>query len=57
MAAINTLLVKETGNNLSNVNIKPGRSIPFMVVFSDLPENLENFTVNVEGFDREISKN
>ncbi|ACN16299.1 putative ATPase [Desulforapulum autotrophicum HRM2] len=52
MNQINTLLARETGNNLSNVNIQPGRSIPFMVVFSDLPENLENFTVNVDGFER-----
>ncbi len=52
MNQINALLARETGNNLSNVNIQPGRSIPFMVVFSDLPENLENFTVNVDGFDR-----
>ena len=54
MNQIDTLLARETGNNLSNVNIQPGRSVPFMVVFSDLPENLENFTVNVDGFDRAV---
>ena len=56
MNQINALLDRETGNNLSNVNIQPGRSIPFMVVFSDLPDNLENFTVNVDGFDRVAQK-
>ena len=54
MAAIETLLLKETGNNLSNVSIKPGQSVPFMIVFSDLPPNLENFTVNVADFEKEI---
>jgi len=54
MAAIETLLLKDTGNNLSNVSIKPGQSVPFMIVFSDLPANLENFTVNVADFEKEI---
>ena len=35
------------GAHNSNVNIKPGGFVPFMVVFSDLPDNLENFTVEV----------
>jgi len=33
-----------------NVSINPGESAPFMVVFSDLPENLTNFTVSVFDF-------
>lgn len=56
MSQINLLLAGETGNNLSNTNIQPGRSIPFMIVFSDLPENLENFTVNMEEFERKARK-
>lgn len=52
MSQINLLLAGETGNNSSNTNIEPGRSIPFMIVFSDLPENLENFTINMEEFER-----
>ena len=37
------------GNNKSNENIKPGASIPFMIVFSDLPDNLEEYTIEVKG--------
>jgi predicted Zn finger-like uncharacterized protein len=38
--------IKEGAHN-SNINVKPGGSVPFMLVFSNLPENLENFTVEV----------
>jgi predicted Zn finger-like uncharacterized protein len=34
-----------------NDNIQPGETVPFMLVFSDLPQNLENFTVEVVGFE------
>lgn len=40
------LLIKEGAQN-ANVNVKPGGVVPFMLVFSNLPENLENFTVEV----------
>jgi hypothetical protein len=33
------------GLNRMNFNIRPGKSIPFMVVFEKLPENLSEFTV------------
>jgi predicted Zn finger-like uncharacterized protein len=33
-----------------NVNIKPGSGVDFMLVFSNLPENLTNFTVEVMDF-------
>ena len=49
---INKFLGVKTGSHNSNVNIKPGASIPFMVVFSDLPEKLQNFTVKVTKFDK-----
>lgn len=49
---IDTLLAVKAGHHNSNVNIKPGTSVPFMVVFSDLPEKLQNFTVKVAGFER-----
>ncbi|NDY70761.1 hypothetical protein DO021_03730 [Desulfobacter hydrogenophilus] len=39
------------GNQNTNVNIKPGASVMFMLVFSNLPEDLSNFTVAVEGFE------
>jgi hypothetical protein len=38
--------IREGAHN-SNVNVKPGGFVPFMLVFSNLPENLENFTVEV----------
>ena len=38
------------GSHNSNVNVKPGGFVPFMLVFSSLPENLENFTVEVVEF-------
>ncbi len=34
-----------------NENIMPGDTVPFMLVFADLPRNLENFTVEVAGFE------
>ena len=49
---INKLLAVKEGNHQLNVNIKPGASIPFMVVFSDLPEKLQNFTVKVIKFEK-----
>ncbi|WP_319404806.1 zinc-ribbon domain-containing protein [uncultured Desulfosarcina sp.] len=42
-------LVNRLGDNRSNVKIEPGQSIPFMVVFSGLPEDLEEFTIEVTG--------
>ena len=42
-------LFNRLGDNRSNVKIEPGQSIPFMVVFSSLPEDLEEFTIEVTG--------
>jgi pilus assembly protein FimV len=49
MANINKRLSNRFGDKKSNFNVKPGRAIPFMVVFSDLPESLEEFTIEVAG--------
>ncbi len=35
------------GQSLSNLNVVPGRSIPFTIVFKDLPGNLAEFTVEI----------
>ena len=43
------LTIREGSHN-SNVNVKPGGFVPFMLVFSSLPDNLENFTVEVVEF-------
>lgn len=48
---MNALLNIKEGNHGANVKVKPGSSVPFMVVFSDLPEKLQNFTVKVIGFE------
>jgi predicted Zn finger-like uncharacterized protein len=50
IADINKKLSVKSGNHNSNINIKPGASVPFMIVFSNLPEKLQNFTVKVVGF-------
>ena len=49
---INSQLLKKEGRNNANMNIRPGESVPFMIVFSDLPENLENFIVKIAGFEK-----
>ena len=49
---INKLLAIKKGSHNSNANLKPGASIPFMVVFPDLPEKLQNFTVKVIKFEK-----
>ena len=46
---IQARLSNRLGDNRSNVKIEPGTSIPFMVVFSGLPEDLEEFTIEVIG--------
>ena len=37
------------GENKANVKVEPGKSIPFMIVFSKLPEKLEEFEIEVVG--------
>jgi len=46
---INKRLSNRFGDKKSNFDVKPGRAIPFMVVFSDLPESLEEFTIEAAG--------
>ena len=45
--AINRRLVNRFGDNRSNAKVRPNKAIPFMIVFSKLPNNLEEFTINV----------
>ena len=52
---INTLLTLKEGAHKINVNVAPGASVPFMVVFSDLPEKLHNFTIKIAGYDKSIN--
>jgi pilus assembly protein FimV len=48
MEAIKNRLNNRFGQNRSNVNIEPGKSIPFVIIFSQLPQQLEEFTVEIE---------
>lgn len=45
MEQINQGLRNRAGKGNSNVSIQPQASVPFMIVFEELPENLSEFTV------------
>ncbi len=47
--AINNRLSNRFGDNKSNVKVKAGAIIPFMLIFAALPENLDEFTIEVAG--------
>ncbi|MBC2694214.1 MAG: DUF3426 domain-containing protein [Desulfobacteraceae bacterium] len=47
--AINNRLSNRFGDNKSNFKVKADTIIQFMVVFTDLPKNLDEFTVEVAG--------
>lgn len=47
---INKLLMIKEGSHNANISLPPNASVPFMVVFADLPEKLQNFTVKVTTF-------
>lgn len=49
MAAINASLKNKEGANRMNVAVKPGRTVPFMAVFDQLPDNLDEYSVEVAG--------
>ena len=38
------------GSTLSNFNIEPGKSVPFMLIFFDPPDKLSEFSVEVHGY-------
>jgi len=42
---INQSLANRTGKGNVNVNVRPQASVPFMIVFEELPDNLSEFTV------------
>jgi hypothetical protein len=46
---IQSRLANRLGDNRSNVKIEPAKSIPFMVVFSGLPDDLEEYSIKVTG--------
>lgn len=49
LIAINNRFTVKGGAGNSNVNVPPGGVVPFMVVFSNLPANLDEYSVEVAG--------
>ncbi len=49
LSAINKRLSNRVGDNNSNIGVKPGQELPFMIIFSNLPANLEEFAIEAEG--------
>ena len=49
LVAISKRLQNRFGDNRSNLKVKTGRTIPFLIVFSQLPTNLDEYTVEVAG--------
>jgi pilus assembly protein FimV len=47
--AIQKRLSNRFGDNRSNFQVQPGKELPFMVVFSNLPDNLEEFAIEAAG--------
>jgi len=45
--AIKKRLSNRAGDNKSNMQVKPGAELPFMIIFSNLPEDLEEFSIEV----------
>jgi predicted Zn finger-like uncharacterized protein len=49
MIAINKKLQNRFGIRKSNVKVKTGRAVPFMIVFDKVPGNLDEYSVEVAG--------
>ena len=49
IATINKRMKNKFGNKRSNLKIKTGKIVPFMIVFDKLPRNLDEYTVEVAG--------
>ena len=47
IAAINKRMRNKFGNKRSNLKVKSGKTVPFMIVFDKLPQNLDEYTVEV----------
>ena len=49
MTVINKRLQNRYGDKRSNIKVKAGKTIPFLIVFNKLPGNLDEYTVEVSG--------
>ena len=47
-ATMNKRLNRQFGEKKSNLKVKTGKVVPFMVVFSNLPPNPDEYTVEVK---------
>jgi len=48
-AAISKRLHNRSGDKQSNLKVKTGKTVAFMIVFDKLPQNLDEYTVEVDG--------
>ncbi len=48
-AKIEADLMNKVGGSLSNINLAPGKAVPFMIVFFDLPPDMSEFSVESTG--------
>jgi hypothetical protein len=49
MDTINKRLQNKAGDKKSNIGVQPGQTIPFMIVFSNLPKDLEEYQLESAG--------
>ncbi len=49
ITVINKRLQNRFGDKRSNIKVKAGKTIPFLIVFNKLPANLDEYTVEVSG--------
>ena len=49
IGSIKKQLLNQSGSKKSNLKVKTGNMVPFMIVFDNLPRNLDEYTVEVEG--------
>jgi pilus assembly protein FimV len=49
IGSIKKLLLNPEGSKKSNLKVKTGKMVPFMIVFDNLPRNLDEYSVEVEG--------
>ena len=45
MEEINEAMKNRSGMGRKNISVGPGESVPFMIVFENLPDNLSEFTI------------
>ena len=49
MPTIKKKLQNSVGDRRANLKVKTGKMVPFMIVFDNLPKNLDEYSVEVEG--------